>query len=887
MSPEIASDPKLFFNATILTVNASREVILNGFLLVEGDRISAIGKCPYPTILPSGTREIDCQDKIIIPGLINTHAHLVQSLLRGLAEDLPLHNWLCDAVWPLEAAFDADDGYHAARLTMAEMLKTGTTCFLDPMLTYRAGFDRVCQAMTEMGIRGCLGKLVKFTETNRQLSISDPRDQDLLAMSIPELLNAHQKYHNGNNGRIHVWAAAGTPRGAPISQYLELGETCSSNGISVTMHCAEAPRDREIYHESYGCSSMEFIQQAKLCPQSNPDRVDKLSHRLVLAHMVNLDNEIDIPLLASSQTSVAHNPTSNLKLASGVAPVPAMISGPSAVNVSLGTDGAPCCNSYDMIQEMHLAGILHKGVNHDAALIPAETALEMATINGARALGLESDIGSLEVGKKADLVLLDPYRRGNLAAAPWSCEHSGQGVSPATAVVHACTGRDVDMTVVNGEILVEQGRLVHGGSVKEVEIVQFAQRAVKDLLSRCNDGREDVVGAKLQSGWNYNFISFQFFHFSIVRSFVRPFTMAPTATSVSTASSTATASCIASMTPGKNGYLPPESCDANLYYVPSYAAAIVFCIFFSATTIAHLVQAILYKKGYVWVIIMGAAWELLAFIFRALLTRHQNSATYDTLYTVFFLLAPIWINAFLYMTLGRMIHFYIPEKRFWGIPAPRFGVIFVCLDIVAFIVQAAGAMMTSAQGDVKVVMNGLHLYMGGIGLQEAFIICFTVMTIHFHRRLIHMENIAATFKLTQSPFPWRWLFYTIYFALVMITVRIIFRISQYGQGTSTSNQVLTNEAYEYVFDATPMLLALIALNVLNPGQILQGEDAKFEKLSRGEKKQRKMMEKMEKQSNTNGLSVDNERQDTNTSYFPVPTESYEIPTTARDGYFHA
>lgn len=151
-----AADCKLFYGATIITVNQQRQIICNGYIRVDRDRITAIGKCPYPDVLPNGAREVDCRGKIIIPGLINTHAHLVQSLLRGLAEDLPLHNWLCDAIWPLEAVFEGEDGVNAASLTIMEMLKTGTTCFLDPMLTYRAGFDQICNTMGEMGIRGCL-----------------------------------------------------------------------------------------------------------------------------------------------------------------------------------------------------------------------------------------------------------------------------------------------------------------------------------------------------------------------------------------------------------------------------------------------------------------------------------------------------------------------------------------------------------------------------------------------------------------------------------------------------------------------------------------------------------------------------------------------------------
>jgi cytosine/adenosine deaminase-related metal-dependent hydrolase len=146
----------LFYSATILTINESRQIIRNGYIHITNDRITSVGKNYPPTPLPAHTRIIDCKHKIIIPGLINTHAHLVQSLLRGLAEDLPLHNWLCDAIWPLEAVYEREDGESAARLTIAEMLKTGTTSFLDPMLTYRAGFERVCGVVGEMGVRGCL-----------------------------------------------------------------------------------------------------------------------------------------------------------------------------------------------------------------------------------------------------------------------------------------------------------------------------------------------------------------------------------------------------------------------------------------------------------------------------------------------------------------------------------------------------------------------------------------------------------------------------------------------------------------------------------------------------------------------------------------------------------
>ena len=172
--------------------------------------------------------------------------------------------------------------------------------------------------------------------------------------------------------------------------------------------------------------------------------------KTVLAHMVNLDLEKDLPLLKQTGTSVAHNPSSNCKLGSGIASVPAMLE--AGINVSLGTDGAPCANTYDMFREMNMASLLQSGLMQKAGVLPAVTVLEMATINGAKSLGLQDEVGSLEVGKKADFVVIDPYTIG-AAAAPWDPDQYDEGgVDPVTIVVHSCTGRDVDMVVVDGQV---------------------------------------------------------------------------------------------------------------------------------------------------------------------------------------------------------------------------------------------------------------------------------------------------------------------------------------------------------------------------------------------------------------------------------------------------
>ncbi|KAH7393629.1 hypothetical protein BKA64DRAFT_625908 [Cadophora sp. MPI-SDFR-AT-0126] len=470
----------IYTDATIIALNSSRDIILKGFILVDGSRIVAIGpKSNFPDSLPGGTNTISFKGRIVIPGLINTHAHLAQSILRGLAEDLPLHNWLCDSIWPLESCYEGDDGYVAARLTCAEMLKSGTTCFLEAMCTHRAGFERVVTAVGESGIRGCIGKLVKFEETNKDLNISDPRDRDLSSMSIPSMLSAYEKFNRTYDDRIHVWAAAGTPRGSPLSSHHEIGKTCKKHDIGLTMHCAEAPKDLDIYRSQYDMTPMEFCQQAELT-----------GSKTVLAHMVHLDLATDLPILKETGTTVAHNPNSNLKLASGIAKIPEMLE--AGINVSLGTDGAPCGNTYDMFREMHLASILHKGANLDAALTSAEQVLEMATINGARALGLEKEIGSLEVGKKADFVVVNP---NGVGSAPWDVEQVLKGgVSPVTVVVHSCTGRDVEMVVVDGKALVKDGKLVNGD---EQEILDAAKRSIKGIRERSG------IKVGTRSGWKY------------------------------------------------------------------------------------------------------------------------------------------------------------------------------------------------------------------------------------------------------------------------------------------------------------------------------------------------------------------------------------------------
>ncbi|KIW12623.1 hypothetical protein PV08_09901 [Exophiala spinifera] len=481
----------LFIRATVVTVDAQNTIWLDGAVLVNGDRIAAIGKsADLLSQVPPNVDVVDVSGCIMLPGLINTHAHLTQSLLRGLAENVSLHSWLCDSIWPLEANYEGTDGYVAARLTIAEMLKGGTTCFLEAMLTHRSGFDNVVRAVEEMGVRACLAKLVK-PETPGVLI--DVRDRDVSCMSIESAVAAHKRYDGSYGGRLRVWVAAGTPRGSGEASHRAIGDSCAQHDISLTMHCAEAPADLGIYRDSYHCSPVEFCQRTNLIAGQGQSR------KTVLAHMVNLDLEKDLPILQRYQqqqdptsqedvdkhvglasrpsVSVAHNPSCNCKVASGIAPVPELLA--AGINVSLGTDGAPCANTYDMIQEMRTAALIQRGSRNIASLMEAEQLIRMATIDGARALGLENDVGSLEVGKKADLVVLDT---SSLQCCPFDPDQvpSG-GVDPLTTVVYSCTAANVKTVLVDGQAVVNDGRLV---VADETQIKDAARNVIRRIREK-------------------------------------------------------------------------------------------------------------------------------------------------------------------------------------------------------------------------------------------------------------------------------------------------------------------------------------------------------------------------------------------------------------------
>ncbi|KAK6369813.1 uncharacterized protein PV06_01842 [Exophiala oligosperma] len=285
--------------------------------------------------------------------------------------------------------------------------------------------------------------------------------------------------------------------------------------------------------------------------------------------------------------------------------------------------------------------------------------------------------------------------------------------------------------------------------------------------------------------------------------------------------------CLQTITPDKNGYLPPGTCNALWDYYPSFGAALVFAALFGILVSVHICQAVAYKKKFCWVIIMAASWETIAFTFRTLSTRHQQNANIYLVFQIFILLAPLWVNAFDYMVLGRLIYFFTPGRSLFSIPASTLAAGFVSLDFVSFVIQLVGGSWASPTASEAKQMQGIHIYMGGIGLQQFFIFIFVGLAIKFQREMTKNEKIRQLHGATSAK-EWRSLLYALYATLGLITVRIMFRLIQFSSGgTSSNNPLVSSEACFYILEAVPMVLALLCFNIKHPGSVLVGPESEL------------------------------------------------------------
>lgn len=435
----------LIKNAKIVTMNENRDVI-SGSILINGNRIVDIGN-----IQEAADVIIDASGKIVIPGLIQTHVHLCQTLFRGQADDLELLDWLRLRIWPLEGAHDPESLYYSALLGCGELFKGGTTSIVDMETVHHT--DSAIEGIAKAGIRAITGKcMMDYGEDVPGTLMENTND------SIAESVRLCEKWHGKGNGRIHY---AFTPRfvvSCSEELLLEVRDLAKKYGVKVHTHASENRGEIELVQQDRGMRNVVYLDEIGL---TGPD--------LLLAHCIWLD-ETEMELVAKTQTKVVHCPSSNLKLASGIAKIPELIK--LGARVSIGADGAPCNNNLDQFTEMRIAALIQKPI-YGPTIMPAEQVFALATIEGAKAMGLEEDIGSLEVGKKADLAIVDLDNLHNYPLGPNANVYS--------QLVYQAKSSDVVTTIVDGEIVMENRVLK---TIDETEIKTKANEAIKRVAKR-------------------------------------------------------------------------------------------------------------------------------------------------------------------------------------------------------------------------------------------------------------------------------------------------------------------------------------------------------------------------------------------------------------------
>ena len=431
-------------SGVILTMNDRFDVI-EGDVAVSDGLIAAVG----PNLPGPFDRTISAHGGYVLPGFIQTHVHLCQTLFRGYADDLRLMDWLRTRVWPMEAAHTPDTLRAAARLATTELLCSGTTAVLTMETVHDT--DAVFEAVEDSGIRATIGKCMM--DSNAEVP---RRLQERTQSSIDESVSLRKRWHGAAGGRLR---AAFAPRFA-VSCSRELLEAVAdlsrADGSLVHTHASESRDELAIVRElSGGMTNLQYLASVRLA-----------SPRLCAAHCVWVD-AAEHALMADHDIKVMHCPGSNLKLGSGIAPVAEMRA--RGITVSLGADGAACNNHLDMFEEMRLAATL-QAMHVQPGALTARDALWMATRAGARTLGLEDEIGALEVGKRADIIVVDRNR-----------PHLVPGPDPYSTLVYAARGTDVRTTIVGGEVLVDEFVPTR---IDRTAVVEDAREAARDLAAR-------------------------------------------------------------------------------------------------------------------------------------------------------------------------------------------------------------------------------------------------------------------------------------------------------------------------------------------------------------------------------------------------------------------
>lgn len=428
----------------ILLTMDQQDAIVRGDLLIRNGRIASVGETGATADIV-----IDAVGCAVLPGFVQTHIHLCQTLFRGAADDLSLLDWLKKRVWPTEAAHTVDSIRASARLGVAELIKGGTTCALTMETVNHTG--EVFRVVDETGFRATIGKCMMDAGDDVPEALHEETEA-----SIHESLALLEAWHGKAGGRIRYCFAPRFALSCSRQLLSRVGQIAKESGVIIHTHASENKNECALVEAETGMHNVAYL-----------DSLGLSGRHVVLAHCVHLD-AAEFQLLADTGTNVAHCPSSNLKLGSGIAEISRMLD--AGISVSLGADGAACNNRLDMFTEMRSMALLQKAL-HGPQVIPARQALAMATVAGAKTLGLENEIGTLEAGKRADVMVVN---LNALHSSPYSSD-------PISALVYSAQPSDVQSVVIDGQLVMRNRELL---TIDESSVLQEANRERAELLKR-------------------------------------------------------------------------------------------------------------------------------------------------------------------------------------------------------------------------------------------------------------------------------------------------------------------------------------------------------------------------------------------------------------------
>jgi 5-methylthioadenosine/S-adenosylhomocysteine deaminase len=423
----------LIKNAFILTMTEKELTPIKGDILIEGQNIKAIGKLSLEE--ETAAEIIDANGMVAMPGLINCHNHAAMSILRGFSEDLRLMEWLQQKMWPAEARLSENDVYLGTMLSVIEMIKSGTTTFADMYIFT----DSVAKAVQDSGIRASL--------TRGLIDMGENKDKRL-----DEAKRLIENWNGKAGGRITTMIGPHGPHTCPPDYLKKTLELADRYRVPVHIHLAETTEEVEMIRKRYDQTPVEYLKEVGL-----------FDYHVVLAHSVHLTTG-DIELLHGIKGGISHNPVSNLKLGCGIAPIADYLN--AGLTVALGTDGPGSATTLDMFEEIKAAAWMQKVRTYDPTALNAAQVLRMATSEGSKVLALDDQIGTLEVGKKADIILVD-----------CNSAHLRPHTDLTALLAYSANGGDVHTTIVNGEILMRNRKLT---KLDEQSLIQeVEERAAK------------------------------------------------------------------------------------------------------------------------------------------------------------------------------------------------------------------------------------------------------------------------------------------------------------------------------------------------------------------------------------------------------------------------